>query len=167
MFTLPPLINAYKDSIVNLEQKIPPLIVTIFAGILMYFISAYSNASTLVLSMNFEISLIFFVIGIMFAVAGVVSFKIHKTTVNPVKTDNVSTLVKTGIYKYTRNPMYVGMFMWLVGYGIYLSNPFNILPLGLFVYYMNMFQIKPEEAFLISAFGDDYINYKQSVRRWL
>ena len=151
----------------NLEQKIPPLVVTAFAGILMYFTSVYSYEITFRLPMNFEILLIFIAMGIMFAVAGVVSFKIHKTTVNPVNTANVSTLVKTGIYKYTRNPMYVGMFMWLMGYGIYLTNPINILPLGIFVYYMNKYQIKPEEAFLFSAFGDDYIKYKQSVRRWL
>ncbi|MEZ9369130.1 isoprenylcysteine carboxylmethyltransferase family protein [Shewanella sp. 10N.286.51.B2] len=106
-------------------------------------------------------------LGVVFALAGVISFKKHKTTVNPVNTKNVTTLINSGIYRYSRNPMYVGMLMALLGYCLYLSNPINLITLILFVWYMNKFQIKPEEVLLTSIFGNDYIRYKQSVRRWL
>jgi protein-S-isoprenylcysteine O-methyltransferase Ste14 len=158
---------AYKDSTVSLEQKIPPLMITIIFAVFMYLTSLYLNFFSLALSFNVEMLLIFFILGVTFALAGVISFKKHQTTVNPMNTENVSTLVKSGVYRYTRNPMYVGMLMVLLGYCLYLNNPINLLLIALFVWYMSKFQIKPEEVFLTSVFGNEYVIYKESVRQWL
>ncbi|OEE93303.1 protein-S-isoprenylcysteine methyltransferase [Vibrio genomosp. F10 str. 9ZD137] len=158
---------AYKGFIVNLEQKIPPVILTIiFVGI-MYLTNLYLKFTLFDLPFKVEVLLIFFIIGVTFALAGVISFKKHKTTLDPMNTENVSTLVKSGVYRYTRNPMYVGMLMALLGYGFFLSNPINLFITVLFIWYMNKFQIKPEEVFLSSVFGNDYDEYKKSVKRWL
>ncbi len=118
-------------------------------------------------SFNLIALLIFSLIGIAFALAGVVTFKIHKTTVNPINTENVSTLVNSGIYKHTRNPMYVGMLCFLIGYVVYLANPLNVVFVVLFVLYLNKYQIIPEEVFLEKLFGNDFTAYKRVVRRWL
>jgi len=133
----------------------------------MYLTNSYTTSFNFNFSFHFEVLLIFIIIGVAFALAGVISFKKHKTTVNPVNTVNVSTLVRSGIYRFTRNPMYVGMLMALFGGFLYLSNPINLLFIVVFVWYMDKFQIKPEEVFLTSIFGNDYVMYKQSVRRWL
>ena len=133
----------------------------------MYFIGLFFNVFNFTFPFSTQLLFFFFVLGVVFTLSGVASFKQHKTTVNPMKTENVSTLVMSGVYKYTRNPMYVGMLMTLLGYFFYLGNPINMLFIALFIWYMNKYQIKPEEVFLTSIFGDEYAVYKENVRRWL
>jgi len=97
----------------------------------------------------------------------VVSFRKAKTSVNPITPDACSSLVVSGIYKKTRNPMYVGFLFFLIGWGLFLSNLFSlVLPAGFFLY-MNRFQIQAEEQALESFFGAEYMAYKNRVRRWL
>ena len=103
----------------------------------------------------------------MLALGGVGLFRSNKTSVNPLNTDSVSSLVTSGIYNYSRNPMYLGMLFWLIGYACYIANPLNLVFLVLFVCYMNKFQIAPEEAFLKQKFAESYHAYSQKVRRWL
>ncbi len=107
----------------KLEQKIPPLILVVIFATCMFFTAKACIDFTLLYSFNLVALLIFLFIGLLFILSGVIAFKKNKTTVNPVNTDNVSTLVNSGIYKYTRNPMYVGMLSVLIGYVIYLANP--------------------------------------------
>ncbi len=105
--------------------------------------------------------------GGVIALAGVQSFRKAKTTVNPMKFDSVSTLVDTGIYSYTRNPMYAGLLLLLIGWGYYLANAAALCIIPLFVLYMNSFQIRPEEMILEEKFGEAFLLYKRSVRRWM
>ena len=90
-----------------------------------------------------------------------------KTTVSPIKPQASSKLVNSGIYRISRNPMYLGFLIILIGIAAYLSNLFSLLLCPFFVMYMNRFQIRPEERSLKSFFGKDYINYKIRTRRWL
>ncbi|WP_210560829.1 methyltransferase family protein [Psychrosphaera aestuarii] len=151
----------------KLEQKIPPLVLLAICALCMFLTNHVFADLNLTYSFNLIGLLLFGLIGISFALAGVVAFKIHKTTVNPVNTKNVSTLVNSGIYKHTRNPMYVGMLSVLIGYLIYLANPLNFVFTAFFVLYLNKYQIIPEEQFLEKLFGSDFITYKKTVRRWL
>jgi len=90
-----------------------------------------------------------------------------RTTPNPMKPENASGLVTTGLYKISRNPMYVVMIIMLAGYAIWLGSitPFLVIPLCYWL--LTEMQIKPEEKALIKKFGEDYQAYKDSVRRWL
>ncbi len=151
----------------KLEQKIPPLALLAICAFCMFLTNQLYTGLNLSYSFNLIALLIFSLIGIAFALAGVVTFKIHKTTVNPINTENVSTLVNSGIYKHTRNPMYVGMLCFLIGYVVYLANPLNVVFVVLFVLYLNKYQIIPEEVFLEKLFGNDFTAYKRVVRRWL
>jgi protein-S-isoprenylcysteine O-methyltransferase Ste14 len=105
--------------------------------------------------------------GAMIIGLGVVAFSRAKTTVNPMKPDSASSLVVTGIYGVTRNPMYLGLFVILIGWAIFLSNALGFVCLALFILYMNRFQIEPEERALASLFGKDFAAYRSRVRRWL
>jgi protein-S-isoprenylcysteine O-methyltransferase Ste14 len=96
-----------------------------------------------------------------------VSFRKAKTSVNPTKTNLTSTLVTDGIYKNTRNPMYVGFLFFLIGWGFILYNIYSMTLCIGFVLYMNRFQIQPEEKALMSIFGEEFVDYKRRVRRWL
>jgi protein-S-isoprenylcysteine O-methyltransferase Ste14 len=148
-----------------LNNKIPPVIVLFFFAALMALIARYSviNLNELV----FYSSLACVAIGVIFGVAGVVSFRLAKTTVNPHKVDSASKLVTSGIFKITRNPMYVGLAFLLVGWGIWLSSFWALLCVVGFIAYLTLFQIKPEERALSKLFSEEYNDYKARVRRWL
>jgi protein-S-isoprenylcysteine O-methyltransferase Ste14 len=106
-------------------------------------------------------------LGFLVSLAGVIQFRRARTTVNPMTPNASSSLVTTGIYTITRNPMYLGLSTILLGWGISLANPFSLLVIPCFVFYMIRFQIIPEERALQSLFGADFQTYRAKVRRWL
>ena len=106
---------------------------------------------------------------IVAAIIGVISliqFFRAKTSLDPTKPSKVSSLVTDGLYKYSRNPMYLAILLVLLAWGLWLGNAFNTLLAALFVGYMNRFQILPEEEALLKSFGKQYQQYLTSVRRW-
>jgi protein-S-isoprenylcysteine O-methyltransferase Ste14 len=105
-------------------------------------------------------------IGQGISIAGMVAFRRAKTTVNPVKASLASSLVIQGVYRYTRNPMYVGLLLTLLAW-VFLANPFAVLWVVVYVLYITRFQIIPEERVLASLFGAEYEAYKGRVRRWV
>jgi protein-S-isoprenylcysteine O-methyltransferase Ste14 len=106
-------------------------------------------------------------IGIAIAIGGVMSFRRAKTTVNPLKPETSAVLVSTGVYSFTRNPMYLGMVSVLFGWAAYLSSIWSLLGPVLFALYITRFQIVPEERALERLFGAPFAEYKKRVRRWL
>jgi protein-S-isoprenylcysteine O-methyltransferase Ste14 len=150
-----------------LELKIPPLLIVLAAAALMW-VAAWS-----VPAFGFDIPYrrlcggALAVTGAIAAMLGVVSFRQARTTVNPMNPGSASSLVVSGIYKRTRNPMYLGFLLVLAGWAVFLANALAFLVLPLFMLYMNRFQIQPEEAALTSRFGNDFVAYKSRVRRWL
>jgi protein-S-isoprenylcysteine O-methyltransferase Ste14 len=107
------------------------------------------------------------VAGALTSAAGVVQFRRARTTVNPLTPEASSSLVVAGIYRGTRNPMYLGFLVALTGMALWLASPAALLVLPLFVLYMNRFQIVPEERALAARFGSSFEQYRRSVRRWL
>jgi protein-S-isoprenylcysteine O-methyltransferase Ste14 len=106
-------------------------------------------------------------VGAAFTIAGIVSFRRAKTTVSPLKPESASSLVSSGVYTITRNPMYVGLLSLLVAWAVFLSSPLALVgPLAFFLY-IGRFQIAPEERALSNLFGSEYANYRARVRRWL
>ena len=103
----------------------------------------------------------------MVSAAGVVAFRRSRTTVNPLSPEQASSLVVHGIYRFTRNPMYLGFLLALTGWSVHLANLAAVLLLPVFVAYMNRFQIQPEERALLQNFGARFAAYTQAVRRWL
>ena len=104
----------------------------------------------------------------LFAIlSGIVSFRQARTTVNPMKPETATTLVTSGVFRYTRNPMYLGMLLVLLAWAAFLASPASLAGVIAFVIYMRHFQIRPEEAALTSLFGQAYLEYRQRVRRWL
>ncbi|KPH61527.1 isoprenylcysteine carboxyl methyltransferase [Pseudoalteromonas porphyrae] len=148
-----------------LKNKIPPVIVVLFFAVLMAIIAHYSVIDFTTFIVYLAVVLV--VIGSIFCIAGVVSFRLAKTTVNPSKPEQATRLVSKGIYKYTRNPMYVGFAFILAGWGVWLGSLWAILCVFGFVFYLTVFQIIPEEHALQRLFGQDYSDYKARVRRWL
>lgn len=107
------------------------------------------------------------IIGLTIDVIAIISFIKSKTTINPRSPQNTNQLVTTGLYRYSRNPMYLGLFFLLLGAVLWLGNPVNIFLLLLFLLVITLFQIKPEEKILREKFGREYQHYCEQVRRWL
>lgn len=105
--------------------------------------------------------------GVGIAIAGVVAFRRARTTVNPLKPEATSSLVISGVYGFTRNPMYVGLALVLLAWAVFLSSALALLGPLVFILYMNRFQIVPEERVLSGMFGDAYSTYQTNVRRWI
>lgn len=149
------------------ELAIPPAALVALTAVVMWTLSLAAPA----LYVAFPASPVFWVgpalLGTVTCLAGVASFRAKKTTVNPMKPRSTSSLVVSGIYRYSRNPMYLGFLLILLGWAAFLSNVSAFLVLPAFVMYMNRFQIDPEERALDSLFGDAYAEYRTAVRRWL
>ena len=94
-------------------------------------------------------------------------FKKQNTTVNPIKIENASSLVTSGVFEYSRNPMYLGMALILLGLALMFNVIGGTLFTLLFTTYITKFQIKPEEEVMESLFGEDFLKYKKNVRMWI
>lgn len=106
-------------------------------------------------------------VGVAFAASGVLAFRRAQTTVDPIKPYRTTFLVDRGAYRYSRNPMYVGFLLCLLGWGVYLGNVLALLLAITFIPYMNCFQISVEEKALEKIFGAEFETYRARVRRWL
>lgn len=150
-----------------LELKVPPLaLVLVFAGT-MWLASAYVPSLIFALPWRHALALTFVSAGVMISLAGIVVFRQAKTTVNPIKPETTSAMVTSGVYRLSRNPMYLGFLFVLIGWAAMLSHILAFALLPLFVVYMDRFQILPEERALSAKFGQDFTKYKHSVRTWL
>ena len=107
------------------------------------------------------------VLGGAVALAGVVAFRSQGTTVNPLTPGASSSVVSSGVYRVSRNPMYLGFFLALAGWALYLSNAGAVLLLPAFLAYLTQYQIKPEERALLAKFGPEFERYMARVRRWV
>lgn len=148
-----------------LELKVPPLALVVVFAFLMWLISGYERSP--VLSLHVGIAFMCWIAGIAVILAGMLAFRRAKTTVNPFTPEAATTMVDSGVYRFSRNPMYLGFLLALIGWAAYLSHLLAFALLPLFVLYMNRFQIEPEERALASKFGGQFHAYAASVRRWV
>ena len=151
----------------GLELKIPPLALVFIAAGIMWLMARSFPRLQFGFPARTLLAATIAVAGAVIAASGVISFRRAKTTVNPMKPAAASSLVEFGIYSISRNPMYLGFFLLLVGWAIHLSNAAALVALPLFILYMNRFQIKPEEEILAALFGQAFEEYKSRVSRWL
>ena len=150
-----------------LELKVPPLAVGLVQSVLMWFVTWVVPSFGFMVPARTFFSMAMAIAGTVIIGVGIVSFSQAKTTVNPMRPESSTSLVTSGIYRFTRNPMYLGFLLILIGWAIFLSNALAFLSLPLFVLYMNRFQIKPEEKALRGLFGKEFGVHASNVRRWL
>ncbi len=150
----------------RLDLKVPPDAVALAVGGLMWLVSLVTPSVEVPRAYRVLCAVVLFATGIGLIVASRVSFGRAGTTFNPTAPDRSSRLVTTGVYRWSRNPMYLGTELALLGLGVLLSNPVSLLVSAIYVLYMNRFQIQPEERVLRARFGVAYDDYSGRVRRW-
>ena len=148
-----------------MNNKIPPPIVTFICGIAIYFSKNFFNQ--FFSYNNSTISLFLLILGLLVFISAVKSFRTHKTTINPLEPRKASSLVTTGIFKFSRNPMYLGMLIILLS----ISFRFNLIGgiiISLFFYFfITKFQIIPEEVAMNELFGNEFVDYEKKTKRWI
>lgn len=150
----------------NLEHKIPPPLVAVMCGLVIWLLAGTTPGVVDPLGVAQPLAIVVAIMGLVLDSGGVLAFVKQKTTVNPIQINEASSLVSTGLYSISRNPMYLGMALLLTSLTIWVQAPAGLLGVGMFVGFITRFQIIPEERVLESKFGDAYITYKRRVRRW-
>ncbi|WP_127137859.1 methyltransferase family protein [Flagellimonas oceanensis] len=149
-----------------MKMKVPPAVIMLVFGGLMYVLDRFLPVGEFDFFGRQELAMILSGLGVLVILISVIQFFIKKTTVDPLNPKKTRKLVTNGVYNYTRNPMYLGMLLFLLAFGLKLGNAFNTLIAAGFVSYMNHFQIKPEEEMLMKLFGQEYKIYCKLTRRW-
>ena len=151
----------------TLELKIPPVAQVVITAAAMVGVSKIFPALKFSLSGSTALGIGLGIIGLSSGIMGVMQFKKAQTTPNPKEIDKATSLVTSGIYQYTRNPMYLGLVLMLVGWALYLSHFLAFILIPLFMMYITRFQIQPEERMMTQKFGQHYQAYLEKVRRWI
>lgn len=150
-----------------LELKIPPPVVALLIVAAMWLAPRLGPALELPLLARAIGAGVVASIGLAIGLAGNVAFRRAKTTVNPLRPENASSLVTSGIYRFTRNPMYLGLLLVVLAWAVFLGSAWALAGPLAFVVYIGRFQIAPEESILTGKFGAAYTDYAARVRRWL
>ena len=149
-----------------LELKIPPPFVLFITVGLMWFAHRLMGGG-LASIVPFYSGLAVMAGGFVVAFTGLRTMITNHTTTSPIQIDRTNKLVTSGLYQFSRNPMYLGMVIFLIGWTVLLGNLWHLAgPIG-FAIYIQRFQIAAEERMMTTKFGADYAAYKNRVRRWI
>lgn len=151
----------------RLELLIPPPVIMLATGVLMWVASTLFPALAFPWLHSAAWGAAAALLGLAVSLSGVATFKHARTTVDPRRPAEATTLITSGIYRYSRNPMYLGVMLVLIGWALFLGNLLSALLIVGFVLYINRYQILPEERLLQEKFGGDFTAYKGRVRRWI
>jgi protein-S-isoprenylcysteine O-methyltransferase Ste14 len=144
----------------SLELKIPPLVLGLVLGTLMWVVARKVPTLRFTAPAGPIVASLLAATGVTVAILGIVSFRRARTTVNPLQPETATALVVSGIFRLTRNPMYLGLLLVLAGWALFLANALTFaFPLA-YVPLMNRLQIIPEEKALAARFGGSFAAYQ-------
>ncbi|WP_258870864.1 MULTISPECIES: isoprenylcysteine carboxylmethyltransferase family protein [unclassified Wenzhouxiangella] len=150
-----------------MEAKLPPLLVVALVAAAMWGTARATVSFESAFWLRLGLAGLLLVAAVVLVVAGLLEFRRANTTVNPMAPEESSTVVRSGVYHYSRNPMYLGFLVALIGWAVWLAAPWALLGPALYVVWMTRFQIIPEERALAEQFGADYLDYCRRTRRWV
>jgi len=152
-----------------METRIPPPVIDGLALLAVFLLWKFAPQLQLDVPWRIAVTIgsALIMAGLFMGVISAGLFKKKKTTVLPFKPQRTSTLVTDGFYKITRNPMYLGMALVVLGAIFITRQPVGLIALLAACAFLTKFQIKPEEKALEQIFGQEYLDYKTRVRRWI
>lgn len=146
---------------------VPPPVIVLICGLAMWAVSRYLPWATFAFPGRMPIALLLLTLALALMLAAAVSFIAARTTINPMRPARASTLITGGVFRISRNPIYLGDLLLLAAFAMWLANALNLPVMIAFVWYLNRFQIEAEERALTALFGEQYRAYCARVRRWL
>ena len=147
------------------KNKIPPTILTLLFLIFNYILSF--NFLKIDIPYKYFFTTLLFFIGFYIVIRSSRLFAQAKTSIDPLRPFKSTSLITNDIYKYSRNPMYFGYLLIILGSSVYLGNVLSIIIIPLFIFTINFSQIIREEEALKDLFGPSYDEYLSKVRRWI
>ena len=150
-----------------LETRVPPPIVMMLFGLAAFGAARALPALSFRWPLQVPMACALLLVGLGLNLLPKVAFKRARTTVNPLRPQAATALVTSGVYRYTRNPMYLGHACLLLALACALANAAAFLAMPAFVLYVTRFQILPEERFLSGRFPDAYAALSRRAPRWL
>lgn len=150
-----------------MNTLIPPPVVALLCGAAMWAVDRQASAARIDSAWLLPVAGVLLAAGVLLLIAAVVSFVAARTTINPLRPANASSLITTGAFRLSRNPIYLADLLLLAAFAVWLGNLLNVVFLAVFVWYIQRFQILPEERALTERFGASYAAYCTHVRRWL
>lgn len=151
----------------DLELRVPPLVVVAVSAFAIWLLRDWGPGLLPDRAWRATVAVLLAVTGLGVALAGVRHFRRARTTVNPLRPEEATQMVTSGIYRFSRNPMYLGLLLVLAGCAVWCDSAASLLVLPLYVAYLTRFQIIPEERALAARFPQGYAEYRREVRRWL
>lgn len=148
----------------TLENRIPPPVIAVGCGLLIYCLRDHFRVHS---ELQVYVAAAILVASIAVIVLAIREFRRANTTVNPLEPQTASALVTSGVFAFSRNPMYLGLLGLLLAWTVFLGAPAGVAGLALFVTWMNLLQIRPEERAMTALFEGDFADYRSRVRRWL
>ncbi|WP_312316165.1 isoprenylcysteine carboxylmethyltransferase family protein [Stenotrophomonas sp.] len=145
-----------------LETRVPPPLLLVALAAVLWFLAGNGSSAH-----HLAFGLPIIVLGLSLNAIPKVLFRRAGTTVSPLRPEKSSTLITSGLYRHSRNPMYLGYAIALIGWAICLGQPVGLAVVGFYVGYVTRFQIMPEERQLAAMFPDEYAVYSAAVRRWI
>ena len=150
---------------ISIKTKIPPPLVALIFGFLVNY--SKNIFPKIEIGWGSVVGAFMIIIGLIIILSAIIQFKKYKTTITPLNPSNATKLITDGIYKFSRNPMYLGLLLVLFGISIILNPIGGLFLIPLFILYLNFFQIIPEENAMVDLFKDEFLEYKKNVRRWI
>jgi protein-S-isoprenylcysteine O-methyltransferase Ste14 len=151
----------------QLELKVPPLALCAVFAVVIVALGYFAPSANAPYPGHRIVAVALLLTGVAVALVGVAQFRKAKTSVNPMVPSRASSIVASGVFRISRNPMYVGMALALLGFSTWHSTLPGYILVPLFCLYMTKFQIKPEERALLAQFGSEFSAYMAKVRRWV
>ena len=150
---------------IDIKTKFPPPLVALTFG----FLINYTKNIFPKVKINWGdvFGSIIIIFGIIMILSAIILFKKYQTTITPLNPSKATKLITDGIYKFSRNPMYLGLLLVLLGISFMINIIGGFLLIPLFILYLNLFQIIPEENAMVDLFKDEFLDYKKNVRRWI
>ena len=148
-----------------MKTKIPPPIIALVMIAIIYLSSLIIEPITF--GYQTLISILVVVIGLAWAIPSFRLFAKYKTTISPFTPSETTALVTDGMYRYSRNPMYLGLVLLTIAATIFFGTWLGVVIVVAFIFLLNFLQILPEEKALLDIFGEEYVEYQKKVRRWI
>ena len=148
-----------------MKTKIPPPIIALVMIAIIYLSSLIVEPITF--GYQTLISILVVVIGLAWAIPSFRLFAKYKTTISPFTPSETTALVTDGMYRYSRNPMYLGLVLLTIAATIFFGTWLGVVIVVAFIFLLNFLQILPEEKALLDIFGEEYVEYQKKVRRWI
>ena len=148
-----------------MKTRIPPPILALVMIVIIYLSSFFIESATF--NYQASLSVLVLILGLACAIPSFKLFARYKTTISPLKPSDATALVTEGMYRYSRNPMYLGLLLWTIASTIWFGTWLGIIINIVFIFLINFLQIIPEEEALLEIFGEEYEEYKKNVRRWI